>query len=119
MRAIALLGLLAMAVAMHPSTPAFAEPLEEITASVSNFDGASSPSATVTITWNHDGDVANYRAGCVSCNPNTSESTTDDSIELHGVTPFPNGSSAMLYVVAYDSENEIIAAKQLIVSLDL
>ena len=114
MRAITLLGLLAMAVAVHPSTPASAEPLEEIAASVSDFDGVS---ATVAISWNHDDGAASYEVGCVSCNPNTSEPTTHDSAELQGVTPFPNSQSAMLYVIAYDSENEIIGAKQLIISL--
>ena len=115
MRIIALLGLLAVTGITSLGTPAFAEPLEEITTLVSNFDDASS---SVTISWNHDDRAASYKVGCVSCNPNISESTTDNSIELHNVTPFPNSSSAMLYVIAYDSENEIIAAKQLIIILD-
>lgn len=110
-----MLALLALAAVMYVGTPAFAEPLEEVTAAVSNYGKTS---ASITISWNHDDGAASYKVGCVSCNPNTSETTEDDSIELHGVTPFPNSSLAMLYVIAYDSGDEIIAAEQLIISLD-
>ncbi len=113
MKAVALLALLVMAAA-HPPAQAFAEPLEEVTASVSDYDGAS---ATVTISWNHDGAAASHLAGCVSCSPHVSESTAGDGIELRGVTPFPNSQLAMLYVIAYDSGGEIVAAKQLIIGL--
>ena len=94
---------------------AFAEPLDNTRISVSNYDG---DSATVKITWNHDDKATNYKIGCVSCNPNTVKFTTGDSITFNNVTPFPNGSFAMLYVIAYDSQNEMISAKQLIVNLN-
>ena len=94
---------------------AFAEPLDNIEIFVSNYDG---DSATVEITWNHDNKATYYKIGCVSCNPNTVKFTPDDSITFNNVTPFPNGSFAMLYVIAYDSQNEMISAKQLIVNLN-
>ena len=115
MRFAVLLGLLALAGIMLLGTPAFAAPLEKVTTVVSNYDKTS---ASIAISWNHDDGAASYKVGCVSCNPNASNTTEDDSIELHGVTPFPNSSLAMLYVIAYDSEDEIIAAEQLIISLD-
>jgi len=94
--------------------PAFAESLDNIQISVMNYDGNF---ATVQITWNHDDTAANYKIGCVSCKPNTAEFTTGDSITFDNVTPFPNSSTAMLYVITYDSENTIISARQLIVDL--
>ena len=94
---------------------AFAEPLDNIKITVSNYDG---DSATVKITWNHDDKTTNYKIGCVSCNPNTVHFTTGNSITFNNVTPFPNGSFAMLYVITYDSQSEIISAKQLIVNLN-
>jgi hypothetical protein len=94
---------------------AFAEPLGNVRISASNYDG---DSATVRITWNHDDKATNYKIGCVSCNPNTVKFTTGDSITFNNVTPFPSGSFAMLYVIAYDSQNEMISAKQLIVNLN-
>jgi len=95
--------------------PAFAEPLENIQTSVLNYDNNS---ATVQISWNHDDKATNYKIGCVSCTPNTAEFTTGDGITFTNVTPFPNSSLAMLYMITYDSENEIITAKQLIVNLN-
>ncbi len=94
---------------------AFAESLDNIRIFVLNYDG---DSATVKINWNHDDKATNYKIGCVSCNPNTVKFTTGDSITFNNVTPFPNGSSAMLYVITYDSQNEIIYAKKLIVNLN-
>lgn len=94
---------------------AYAEPLDETSVMVWEYDRNS---ATVQITWNHDETVAKYEMGCVSCIPNTSEYTTEDSITLDNVTPFPNTAKVMLYLIAYDSDNEIINAKQRLVSLD-
>ncbi len=94
---------------------AFAESLDNVRIFVSIYDG---DSATVKITWNHDDKATNYKIGCVSCNPNTVKFTTNDSMTFNNVTPFPNGSFAMLYVITYDSQNEIISAKQLIVNLN-
>ncbi len=114
MKVIASLGLLILVASVFLGNPAFAESLDNIRISVSNYDGNS---ATVKITWNHDDKATNYKIGCVSCNPNTEKFTTDDSITFNNVTPFPNTSNAMLYMITYDSENKIIFAKQLIVDL--
>ncbi len=115
MKFIASLGLLILVASVILGNPAFAEPLENIQTSVLNYDGNS---ATVQITWNHDDKATNYKIGCVSCKPNTAEFTTGDSITFTNVTPFPNSSFAMLYMITYDSENVIITAKQLIVNLN-
>ncbi len=93
---------------------AYAEPLEEIQTSVIEF---SNNTATVQIAWNEDDSVASYQIGCVSCFPNISESTTENSIVLENVTPFPNGSIAVLYGLAFDIENNLVAAKQIFVDL--
>ncbi len=114
MKVIASLGLLILVTSVILGNPAFAEPLDNIQISVLNYDGNS---ATVQITWNHDDKATNYKIGCVSCKPNTAEFTTGDSITFNNVTSFPNSSTAMLYMITYDSENEIIIAKQLIVDL--
>ena len=115
MKVIASLGLLILVTSVILGNPAFAEPLDNIQISVLNYDG---DSATVQITWNYDDKATNYKIGCVSCKPNTAEFTTGDSITFNNVAAFPNSSLAMLYVITYDSENEIITAKQLIVNLN-
>ena len=115
MKIIATLGLFILVTSVFLGNPAFAEPLKNIQTSVLNYDNNS---ATVKITWNHDDKATNYKIGCVSCNPNSSEFTTRDSITLHNITPISNGSIAMLYVISYDSQNDIISAKQLIVNLN-
>lgn len=80
---------------------AHAELLDNASITVLEFEGGS---ATVQITWNSDVTVAKYEAGCVSCMPNISEfSSEDDSMILNNVTPFPNTSNALLYLIAYDS----------------
>ena len=114
MKVIASLGLLILVTSMIFGNPVFAEPFDIIKISISNYD---SNSATVKISWNHDDQATNYKIGCVSCKPNTAEFTTGDSITFNNVTPFPNSSFAMLYMIIYDSENEIITAKQLIIDL--
>ena len=115
MKVITSLGLLILVASVFLGNPAFAELLDNIQISVSNFDGNS---ATVKITWNHDDQATNYKIGCVSCNPNIEKFTSSDSATLNNVTPFPNSSNAMLYVITYDSENKIISAKQLIVNIN-
>lgn len=115
MKIIASLGLFILVTSVILGNPAFAEPLDNIQISVLNYDDNF---ATVQITWNHDDKSTNYKVGCVSCNPNTAEFTTGDSITFNNVTTFPNSSSAMLYVISYDSQNDIISAKQLIVNLN-
>ncbi len=114
MKVIASLGLLILVASIFVGNPAFAESLDNIRVSVSNYDGNF---ATVKVIWNYDDQTTNYKIGCVSCNPNTAEFTTGDSITFNNVTPFPNSSTAMLYMITYNSENEIIIAKQLIVDL--
>ena len=93
---------------------AYAEPLENIQTSVLDY---TNNTATVQITWNADEDASSYKIGCVSCFPNTLESTSENSIVVSNVTPFPNGSIAVLYGLAYDSENNLISAKQIFVNL--
>ena len=112
---ITILVLLAVACMAYQYTAAYAEPLEDITATISSSDGRS---ATVVVSWSHHDGVASYKAGCVSCSPNMAEFTSANTAELRGVTPFPNSPDVMLYVIAYDDAGEIITAKQLIVSLD-
>jgi hypothetical protein len=45
------------------------------------------------------------------------ESTSENSITISNVTPFPNGSIGMLYALAYDLEDNLITAKQIFVNL--
>ncbi|AJM91514.1 hypothetical protein [Nitrosopumilus piranensis] len=114
MKSLALLALLVLVIGVISTNEAFAEPLDTVRTSVSNYNG---DSATVEITWNHDSSAKNYKIGCVSCTPNVVKFTTDDSITINNVTPFPNGSYALLYVISYDSQNNIITAKQLVVNI--
>ena len=115
MKIIALLGLLVLFSGVLFSNQAFAEPLDSVITSVLNYNG---DSATVEINWNNDSSAKNYKIGCVSCTPNIVNFTSSDGITFNNVTPFPNGSYAMLYVISYDSQNNIISAKQLIVNLN-
>ena len=94
---------------------AYAEPLDDTSVTVMNYDGTS---ATLDIEWNHDDAVTKYEIGCVSCMPNILEITTESSITLDNVTSFPNTSNVMLYMITYDSNDEIINAKQILVNLE-
>lgn len=94
---------------------AYAEPLDDASVTVLDYDGIS---ATLKIEWSPDEAVSKYEIGCVSCMPNTLEMTSESSITLDGVTTFPNTSNAMLYMIAYDSSDEIINAKQILVTLE-
>ena len=51
MKSLALLALLVLTVGIISTNQAFAEPLDSVNTSVSNYDG---DSATVEITWNSD-----------------------------------------------------------------
>lgn len=93
---------------------AHAESLVDVSVAVLEYDGNS---ATIETVWNHDETVTKYEMGCVSCMPNISEFTSTDSIMLNNVTSFPNTSNAMLYLITYDSNDEIINAKQILVDL--
>jgi len=94
---------------------AYAEPLDETSVTILNLDGTS---ATIELIWNQDDASAKYEIGCVSCMPNITEFTTQNSITLDDITPFPNTTNTMLYIIAYDDNDEIIHAKQLFVSLE-
>lgn len=91
---------------------AYAQPFEDVNTHVLDFDGTL---ATIEISWNAD-DASYYEAGCVSCMPNLSDTTTENSIILSGITPLSDG-KALLYVISYDADDEIISAKQVIVQL--
>ena len=93
----------------------YAEPFDTLKASVLESDG---DSAVVQLTWHANESVSHYDVGCVSCVPNTVQSTIPPNIVLESVTPFPNSSTAMLYVLAYNSENEVIQATQIILNLE-
>jgi len=93
---------------------AYAEPLENVQTSVLDY---TNNTATVKITWDADENIFSYKIGCVSCFPNTVESTSENGITIRNVTPFPNGSMAMLYGLAYDIENNLVSAKQIFVNL--
>jgi len=92
---------------------AHAESLDDVSATILEFDGTS---ASVKLTWNHDDVVHDYDVGCVSCIPNFSEKTNQDEIVLQNITSFTNH-NALLYIIAYDNNSEIITAKQIIVEL--
>jgi len=89
-----------------------AQPLQKVNADVIEFDGTF---ATVEISWKDNG-ASYYEVGCVSCMPNLSDTTTENLLVLSNVTAFANG-DALLYVVAYDKNSEIITATQIIVKL--
>ncbi len=93
---------------------AYAEPLEEVSASILE---STDSVASIGISWNNDSLVSSYEIGCVSCIPNFSENTTNDKAILNGVTSFENG-TALLYVIAYDENDEIISAKQVVLNLN-
>lgn len=91
---------------------AHAEPLQKVNADVLEFDGIF---ATIEVSWNDNG-ASYYEIGCVSCMPNLSDMTTENTMILSNVTAFANG-NALLYVIAYDDADEIISAKQVVVEL--
>ena len=92
----------------------YAQPLADIEVDVLDY---TNDSATAKISWNADQTATKYEIGCVSCTPNITKHTTGNSFTLSNITVFPNSSYAMLYLLAYDSENELINAKQVILDL--
>ena len=92
---------------------AYAE-LLEVNATVLASDDTS---ATIQLTWNLDTSIAKYEVGCVSCMPSVSIFSTSDNVMLSDVTPFPNTFKALLYVVAFDSHDEIVDAKQILLDI--
>ena len=93
---------------------AYAEPLGNIQTTVLDYTNGT---ATIQLQWDKDETISSYKIGCVSCFPNTEQNTLENGLTLENVTPFPNGTIAMLYGIAYDIENEIIEAKQILVNL--
>jgi len=91
---------------------AYAEPLDQISTEILTFTDNTS---TVQISWNQDKSIFQYEIGCVSCSPNFSETTTQNSIVLGDLTSIGEKSMILLYIIAYDFENEIIHAKQIFV----
>ena len=91
----------------------YAQPLNDISTVILESEDSG---ASVQLTWNNDDAVSNYEVGCVSCIPNFSESTVYNKIVLQNVTSIESG-LAILYVIAYDSDDEIIVAKQILVDL--
>ena len=95
-------------------SPAFAESVNDVIITVVDYDGNS---ATVEATWNSD-DVATFELGCVSCIPNFSETTSASSLSLEGVTSLPNNSNAVLYLLGFDMDGELVHAEQILVNLE-
>ena len=93
---------------------AYAEPFDNIETSVLDYDDIT---ATLQITWDQDENSQQYEVGCVSCIPNSVKTTSENSIIMSGIAPLPNSTSALLYLIAYDSNEEIISAKQVLVEL--
>ncbi|MDH3312736.1 MAG: hypothetical protein OEM28_06260 [Nitrosopumilus sp.] len=93
---------------------AYAEPLDQISTKILEFNDNT---AIVQISWNQDESISQYEVGCVSCSPNISEATTQNSIILDELTSIGEKFIILLYVIAYDSENEIINAVQIFVEL--
>lgn len=91
----------------------YAQPLDDVSTTILESEDSD---VSVQLTWNHDDVISNYEIGCVSCIPNFSESTVNDEIVLQNVTSLKNG-LAILYVIAYDSNDEIVVAKQILVDL--
>ena len=92
----------------------YAEPFDNLQTSILDY---SDNKATLQVSWDEDGSVSYYKIGCVSCFPHITKSTTDNILVIGNVTSFPNNSIAMLYGIAYDVEDEIISAKQILVNL--
>jgi len=92
----------------------YAQPLDDVTAIMLESENSG---VSVQLTWNHDDAVSEYEVGCVSCIPNFSEYTVDDEMVLQNVTSLENG-LAIFYIIAYDSSDEVIIVKQVLLQLD-
>lgn len=91
----------------------YAQPLDDVTTTILESEGSV---ASVQLTWNHDDAISNYEVGCVSCIPNFSNNTMNDDMFLQNVTSLKNG-LVILYIVAYDNNDEILMAKQILLEL--
>ena len=105
-----LLFVIVSVVLINSLNAVYAQPLDDVTTTIHESEN---PGISVQLTWNHDDAISNYEIGCVSCIPNFSESTVKDEIVLQNVTSLKNG-LAILYVIAYDNNDEIIVAKQIL-----
>lgn len=94
---------------------AYGEPLDDVMTEIVEFND---DSVTIKISWNQDDTVFQYEIGCVSCSPNISEITTENNIILNNITSIGDESMTLLYVIAYDSNNEIINAEQIFVEFN-
>lgn len=92
----------------------YAQPLDDVTATLLESENSG---VSVQLTWNHDDAVSDYEVGCVSCIPNFSENTVDDEMVLQNVTSLENG-LAIFYIIAYDSSDEVVIVKQVLLQLD-
>lgn len=93
---------------------AYAEPLENIETSVLEYENGY---AMIQLSWNNDESAKKYEVGCVSCIPNLSEFTSNSTLTVKNVASLPSSSNAILYLLAYDSNDEILKAKQIIVNI--
>ncbi|NIP61993.1 MAG: hypothetical protein GWN01_08945 [Nitrosopumilaceae archaeon] len=93
---------------------AYAEPLENIETSILEYENGY---AVIQLNWNDDESAKKYEAGCVSCIPNISEFTSTNTITMKDIAALPSSSNAMLYVLAYGSNDEILTAKQILVDI--
>ena len=93
---------------------AYAEPFQNLETSIVEI---TDNTATLKITWDPDESVSYYKIGCVSCFPHITTSTTENLVVIGNVTSFPTTSMGMLYGIAYNFEEEIISAKQILVNL--
>ena len=93
---------------------AYAEPLSNVQTSVLDYTNST---ATIQITWDADEEASSYKIGCVSCFPNTVTSVPENNVIIGNVTSLPNSSIAILYGLAYDLENNLLAAVQIFVNL--
>jgi len=92
---------------------AYAQSLDDVNAMITDTQG---DTVTVQFSWNNDDDVSYYEVGCVSCIPNIKQTTTENSITLHGVTLLEDD-SVLLYVLAYDEGDTHISVKQILLTL--
>ncbi len=89
------------------------QPLDDVSAVIINTDGNI---VTIQFSWNHDDTVSHYEVGCVSCQPNIKQTTTNDSVTLDGVTLLHDG-SVLLYILAYNEGDTHIQVKQILLNL--
>lgn len=93
--------------------PAYAVPLEDVSTIITDVLDTT---VTIQFSWNNDESVSYYEVGCVSCQPNVKQTTTENSIILQGITLLDDG-SVLLYVLAYDVGDSHMQVKQILITL--